>query len=181
MAERISKSAMKRRFREEENAADELAGLSDRELADLDVESRVKTEVRKTRGLKGGARKRQVKFLAKVMREDSVDAVFEFLEERKGSKLKENQMLREAERLRDMLVNETLDIQDECLQQREMLDMEWQGEELSAVLEELDLDERDLRRALFQYARNRGQNHFRETYRILRAALEKKARLEKDD
>ena len=178
MAERISKSALKRRFKEEEEAAAALADLSDRDLAKLEVGERLKEEVRNCRGLKGGSKKRQIKYLAKVMRDDSVEAVFTFLEERKGSNLKEKQLHREAERLRDVLINETLDQYDEYRKNYEDWDMDWSGEELEAALQNLDLEEKDLRSSLFQFARNRGHNHSKTTYRILRAALEKKARTE---
>ena len=81
MSEQLSRSEIKRRFKAEEDAAQELSKLSDRDLAALEVGDRLKKEVVNCRGLKGGSLKRQVKFLAKVMREDSVEAVLEFLAE----------------------------------------------------------------------------------------------------
>ncbi len=55
MTERISKSAQKRRFKDEERVAAELAMLSDRDLKKLSIDQAVKDEVINCRGLKGGA------------------------------------------------------------------------------------------------------------------------------
>ncbi len=97
MTEQISKSAQKRRFKDEESAAAELAMLSDKDLKKLTIGQAVKDEIIRCRGQKGGALKRQIKYLAKVMREDSVEEILDFLAARKGSKLKENKLYREAE------------------------------------------------------------------------------------
>ena len=179
MTERISKSARKRRFKDEENAARELSELSDGDLKHLPAGKGVKDEIVRCRGLKSGARKRQIKYLAKVMREDSVDNILEFLAERKGSKVKENALHREAERVRDVLINEAIAQQQYCLQLGEEWEPDWSGEELEAVVNRYSLDEGDLRRSVYQYVRTRFNNHYRETFRIIKAALEKEERMRK--
>lgn len=181
MIERISKSAKKRRFKDEENAAGELALLSDRDLQNLPAGDSVKKEIINCRGLKAGARKRQIKYLAKVMREDSVEDILDFLAARKGSKVKENALHREAERLRDTIINEAIEQQQYCLQQAVEWEPDWQGEELAAAVNRYPLDEGDLRRTVFQYVKTRMHNHYRETFRILKAAVEKEAMLRKLD
>lgn len=173
MSEKISKSEKKRRFKQEEEAARELSQLSNNDLVKLDIAEEVKKEARLCRGLKGGALKRQVKYLAKVMRQDSVAVVLEFLAARKGSKLKENQLHREAEQLRDLVINEALADRDECIMQGEDWDLKWEGEELDAVVQRFGLDEQDLRRSIYQYVQTRFQNHYREVFRMLKAAIEK--------
>lgn len=177
MVEKISKSALKRRFKDEENAAGELALLSDRDVQNLPAGDSVKQEIIKCRNLKGGARKRQVKYLAKVMREDSVEDILDFLAARKGSKLKENALHREAERLRDTIINEAIEQQQNCLQHAEEWEPDWHGDELAAAVARYPLDEGDLRRTVFQYVKTRLHNHYRETFRILKAAVEKEAML----
>lgn len=181
MTERISKSALKRRFKDEENAAQELALLSDRDLKKLPVGQAVKDEIIRCRGLKSGARKRQIKYLAKVMREDSVEEILQFLADRKGSKLKENKMHREAERIRDVVINEAMDLQQKCLQAGLEWEPDWRGEELDIVVRRYPVDEGDLRRTVFQYVKTRIHNHYRETFRIIKAAVEKEAMLRKID
>ena len=179
MTERISKSAQKRRFKEEESAAAELAMLSDRDLKKLSIDQTVKDEVVNCRGLKGGALKRQVKYLAKVMREGSVEEILDFLAARKGSKLKENKLHREAERLRDVIINEAMDNQQSCLQAGMVWEPNWQGEEIDSFVRRYPVDEGDLRRTVFQYVKTRIHNHNREVFRIVKAAVDKEEILRK--
>ncbi len=161
-----------------EAAAEELSRLSASDMARLPVTDTVKEEIAACHPLKGGARKRQVKYLAKVMREeDGVEEALAYLARHKGSRLKENRLHHEAERLRDLLVSEVLEFQQQAERERSPLDMEWQGPMLADMVQRLGLDERELRRSLYQYARNRGQNNYREVFRIVKAALDKKERL----
>ena len=175
--EKISKSEQKRRFKRVEEAAVELSQLSTSEIKALPVSESIKDEILATRSVKTGAKKRQIKYLAKVVREEeAVDEVLDFLAERKGSKLKANNLFHEAERLRDSVVNEALAYRQEAQQMRESLAMDWPGEELRAVLSRLDINENELRSSLYQYTLTRAQNHFREVFRMIMAALEKEAR-----
>lgn len=173
MIERLSKSERKRRFKREEEAAGELALLSDNDLKKLPVDEAVKTEIIHCRKLKGGARKRQVKYLAKVMRDGDVEAVFEFLAEKKGSKLKDTKLHHEAEHLRDLIVNEAIEFQQYCLQNGLDWEPDWPGEEIDEIIKRFDLNAGDLRRTVFQYVKTRIHNHYREVFRTLKAALEK--------
>lgn len=176
MTEQLSKSEQKRRFKQVETAAAELSLLSDNDLARLPASEALKAEIVGCRTMKGGARKRQVKYLAKIMREESVEEILAYLAANKGSKLKENRLHQEVERLRDLLVNEVIDFQQEAQQQRMHLEMDWPGESLLAVAASLAIPEGELRSSLYQYARTRGQNHYREVFRMIKAAQEKKAR-----
>lgn len=179
MTERLSKSALKRQFKEEEKAADELSLLGDRELENLPASDDVKKQIRKCRGLKGGARKRQVKYLAKVMREGSVENIFSFLADKKGSELKANRLHREAEELRDVIVDEAMAYRDYCLATGQPFDAEWPADGLERIAERLELDRIDLRRTVFQFVKTRIHNHFKEIFRILKAGLEKEERVKK--
>lgn len=181
MTERISKSARKRRFKDEENTAAELALLSDKDLTLLPVGQPVKDEIIRCRGLKAGARKRQIKYLAKVMRGDSVDDILDFLAARKGSKLRENSLHREAERLRDAIINEAMEDQQYSLQEGVAWEPDWRGGELAAAVERYKVDEGDLRRSVYQYVKTRIHNHYRETFRILKAAIDKEFMFRKID
>ncbi len=181
MTERISKSAQKRRFKDEESAAAELALVSDKELKKLAIGQTLKDEIIRCRGQKGGALKRQIKYLAKVMRDDSVDEIFDFLAERKGSKVKETKLHREIERLRDVLINEAIHAQQACLQEGVAWEPDWQGEEIDSFVQHYPVDEGDLRRTVFQYVKTRLHNHNREVFRIVKAAIDKQEILRKMD
>ncbi len=173
MTERISKSAQKRRFKHEESAAEELALLSDKMLKNLPADDSVKEEIRNCRGLKGSSRKRQIKYLAKVMRTGSVEEILDFLEERRGSHLKSKKLLQEAERLRDVIINEAMEEQQLTLQAGQIWEPNWYGKELETALEKYQFDEGDLRKSVYQYAKTRIHNYYREVFRIIKAALEK--------
>lgn len=181
MTKRISKSAQKRRFKDEESAAAELAQLSDKDLKKLSIGQTLKDEIIRCRGQKGGALKRQIKYLAKVMREDSVDVIFDFLADRKGSKVKETKLHREVERLRDVIINEAIDDQQSCLQAGMVWEPNWSGDEIESFAEHYPVDEGDLRRTVFQYVKTRLHNHNREVFRIVKAAVDKNEILRKTD
>ena len=173
MTERISKSARKRKFKQEEKGAEELALLSDKDLKTFPGSKDVKDVIISCRGLKGGARKRQIKYLAKMMRLEAVDEIFNYLVEKKGSQLKSNIIHKEAERLRDVIINEAIDDQHNCLQHGIPWEPNWPGEELDAVVQRYPFDEGDLRKSVYQYVRTRIHGHYREVFRILKAAVEK--------
>lgn len=182
MIERISKSAQKRRFKDEESAAAELALLSDKDLKKLDVSQALKEEIIRCRSQKTGALKRQIKYLAKVMRDDDVvDQIFDFLTERKGSKVKETKLHREIERLRDVLINEAIDSQQECLQRGMIWEPDWQSEEIDSFVNHYPIDEGDLRRTIFQYVKTRLHHHNREVFRVVKAAIDKQQMRKKID
>jgi ribosome-associated protein len=181
MTEKISKSAQKRRFKDDEAAAAELAMLSDKDLKKLTIDQAVKDEIIRCRTQKGGALKRQIKYLAKVMRDNSIDEIFDFLASRKGSKLKENKLHREVERLRDVIINEAIDDQQSCLQAGMVWEPNWQGEEIDSFVQHYPVDEGDLRKTVFQYVKTRLHNHNREVFRIVKAAVDKEEMLRKMD
>ena len=179
MTEYISKSALKRRFKDEESMAHELALLTDKDLKSLPASQEVKDEILRCRNIKGGARNRQVKHLAKVMREDSIENILDYLTDRKGSHAKANKLHREAERLRDVIINEAIEHQQYALQSGQAWEPDWPGEELEAVVRRYPLDAGDIRKTVFQYVRTRFHNHYREVFRILKAAVEKEEMLKK--
>lgn len=179
MTEYISRSAQKRRFKDEEDVAEELSQLTDKDIKLLPAEQLVKEEILRCRGLKGGARKRQVKYLAKVMREGSVEEILGFLAVRKGSQVKENKLQREVERLRDVVINEAIETQQRTLQAGQIWEPDWQGPEIEAVTRRYPVDEGDLRRTVHQYVKTRIHNYYRETFRILKAAVEKEELMRK--
>ncbi len=102
-----------------------------------------------------------------------MNEILDYLAEKKGSRLKSNRLQSEAERLRDVIINEALDDQQYCLQTGTEWEPDWPGEEIDAVAKRYPLDEGDLRKSVFQYTRTRIHTHYREIFRILKAAVEK--------
>lgn len=169
-----SRSEKKRQYKQIEAVARECAALSDNELARLPVDELVIEEIRVCRTVKGGALKRQIKYITKLMQHEPLDQIFTFLSQRKGSKLEENRYQHEAERLRDAIVTDALEAWQERHQLDEPWPIDWSSEPINEVLEKYPgIDEQELRSSAHQYARSRNKGHYREIFRIIRAAADK--------
>lgn len=173
MVERISRSEQKRLLKQVEQLAAELAELSDKDLRKFPGSDEIVEEILQCRNLKGGARKRQIKFLAKVLRNHALDEIYRFLGEKKGSALKQNQLLHKAERWRDIIVNEAIEICDMCRRDQLPFEPDYQSVLLAEAQRDMpDLDTADLRRCAYQYAKTRNKSHYRELFRMIKAATE---------
>lgn len=173
MTDIISRSEQKRRLKRIEDTAAELADLSNNDLKSFPGSDEIKQEILSIRDLKGGARKRQIKHLAKIMRQDSLDAVYDFLEQRKGSQQKTIQLQREAEHLRDAIINEAIADYERCRQQQRDWEPGWPSPVIEATLRQYPgFDEEGARNAAHQYVRSRNRTYYKELFRIAKAALE---------
>ncbi len=178
--EQLSKSELKRQHKQVELAAREIVQLNDDELNRLNLGPEAIETVQLCRRLKGGALKRQIKFLAKLLKQEPLDDILRLLAFQKGSKLRENKLHHEAERLRDAVINEALAARDEALRTDVMMEMDWPSEAIAEAVKRFpDADEGELRRSAYQYVRSRNRVHSRELFRLLRAAAEKQ-RLHRD-
>lgn len=177
MVEKISRSEQKRLYKQVEQLAAELALLNDKDLKQFPGNDQVKREIIACRGLKGGSRKRQIKYLAKVLRQFPLDETYLYLETRKGSSLQENQRFYQAERWRDVIINEAMEKYDLCRKDRIEFEPDYPSDLIGQALAELsEIDEKDLRRCTFQYVRSRNKTYYRELFRIFKAAIEAQAR-----
>lgn len=177
MADRLSKSEIKRRFKRIEEAAHELADFSNKDIGKLPGSEFFHDEIRNTRGLKAGARKRQIKYLAKVMRDEPIEEILDHLAAAKGSKIKENQMFHEAERIRDAIINEAIVDKQECMTAGFVWEPDWESEEIELALEQLpQLVEETVRKSVYQYVKTRNSIHSKELFRVIHSAIEYKLR-----
>ncbi len=175
MTEIISRSEVKRRLKRIEDTAGEMAELTNSDLRTFPGNDEMKREIMTIRDLKGGARKRQIKHLAKLMRqqEEGLDAIYDYLQQRKGSQQKADQLLHEAERQRDAIVNEAIADFEECRRLQQQWEPDWKSAVIADVLGRYPaFDEQAARKAAFQYARSRNRAHYKELYRIVRAAMD---------
>ncbi len=97
---RVSRTEKKRQAKEIETLSKELAELSPAELLKLPCDDFLREELKAVRKLKAGSRKRQIKYIAKELRQQPVDKFLDFLEERRGSRLKLTIEHKELERLK---------------------------------------------------------------------------------
>ncbi len=173
MTEKISRSEQKRLFKQTEDLAKELAEFTNRDLKVFPGEDEVKEAIVDCRGLKGGSRKRQIKYLAKVLRQFPMEEIYKFLENKKGSALKENQIFHQAERWRDIIINEAMEIYDDCRRNQINFEPDWNSDIMNDVLEEFpSLNETDVRRTVYQYVRRRNITHYRALFRMVKAAID---------
>lgn len=178
--EQFSKSELKRQHKQIESAAREIVRLNDNELKRLNLGAAVIEAVGLCRQLKGGALKRQIKYLTKLLKQEALDEILRLLALQKGSKLQANKLHHQAERWRDAIINEALDAREESIRSGAAMEMDWPSEAIAeAVACYPDIDEAELRRSAHQYARSRNRVHSRELFRLLKAAAEKQ-RLQHD-
>ena len=180
MVEKISRSEQKRLYRQVEQLAGELADLSDGELRKFPGDDEIKVEIKACHGLKTGARKRQIKYLAKVLHRHPLEEIYLYLKSRKGSALQENQRLHQAERWRDIIINEAVEAAERYRQERSSFEPAYPSELIPDIKKELPgVDEKDVRRCAYEYVRTRNKGHYRELFRMIKAELDSQHRLEK--
>jgi ribosome-associated protein len=177
----LSKSEKKRRAKGIEQLVYELASLPDREILALPCDQEIQEEIRSAKNLKGGAKKRQLKYATKLLRDKSVDELYEFLAQKKGSLLKKNREFHDLEHFRNLLVDETVQQYEDMvhndgyINENEPSGLFSESEALRVIVDHLpDVDQALLKNTAQQFARTRNRKFSRELFRILKAALEKK-------
>ncbi len=182
MAEYLSRSEKKRIYKQVEQLAQEVADLSDKELKVFPGGPVINEEIRATRGLKGGSRNRQIKYLAKVLRQGPLEDIYLFVTNKKGSQLHAKNQFHVAERIRDTLINEAVELHQKCRSEQIPFEPDWDSPYIEAAIEEYpNLNESELRKIVYQYVTTRYKQHYRELFRVMKAAVEQKERLEKSE
>ncbi len=180
MAEYLSRSEMKRIYKQVGELAKEVADLSDKELKSFPGGTVIHEEILATRGLKGGSRNRQIKYLAKVLRQGPLDEIYLFVTNRKGSKLHGKKQFHSAERLRDTLINEAMEVNKKCQSMQVPFEPAWDSEYIPEIVATYhNLKEKELRTVIHQYITTHNKFHYRELFRIMKAAVDHKERMEK--
>lgn len=121
--EKPSKSARKREIEALQTLADQMAGLSDKELGRLGVDQQLRDAINLVRPMRpSGARNRQLKHCVKFMDSDALDEVRAYLENRHSQQVGVNREFHEIERWRDRLVNDGDKALEELLDRHAHLD-----------------------------------------------------------
>jgi len=180
MDSQLSKSERKRRAKGMEQLVHELASLPEREIVALPCDQEIQEEILSAKNLKGGAKKRQLKYATKLLRDQPVEELYDFLAQKKGSLLKKNREFHELEHFRNLLINETVKLYEDIMnndgymKEQEPLDLLRESVALDAIVDYLpDIDKALLKNTAIQYARTRNRKFSRELFRILKAAFEK--------
>lgn len=182
MSDFISKSEMKRIYKQVEELAREVADLSDKELQSFPGGPVIHEEILATRGLKGGSRNRQIKYLAKVLRQGPLDEIYLFITKKRGSNLHAKKQFHEAERMRDALINEAMEFNQECLSMQVPFEPDWESDIIREVISTYPgIKEKELRQVVYQYVKTHNKFHYRELFRMMKAAVDLKERAAKDN
>ena len=84
--------------------------------------------------------------------------------------------------MRDTLINEAVEIHQECLAMQIPFELDWESDFMAEILTQYPhLDETELRRVIHQYVTTRNKVHYRELFRMMKAAVEQKERLQRSD
>lgn len=176
----LSRSEKKRRAKGIEQLVDELASLTEKELISLPCEKEIQEEIRSAKNLKGGAKKRQLKYATKLLRDKPVDELYNFLARKKGSLLKKNREFHEVENFRNLLLNEAVQLYGDAtnnngyISENEPLNLLKNSQAIDVIVDCFpQIDQEMLRTTAIQFARTRNKKFSRELFRILKAALEK--------
>lgn len=176
MAEYLSRSEMKRIYKQVEELAKEVADLSDKELRSFPGGPVIHEEIMATRGLKGGSKKRQVKYLAKVLRQGPMDEIYLYVTNRKGSDLHAKKQSHKAERLRDSLINEAMELRQKSLATQTPFEPDYPSEFIGDIVESYAFKEQELRQVIHNYVCSHNKQYYRELFRIIKAAVEHQER-----
>jgi ribosome-associated protein len=170
-----SRTEKKRQAKEIETLSKELSELPPADLAKLPCDDFLREEIRSVKNLKGGSRKRQIKYIAKELRQQPVDGILDFLEERRGSRLKNKIELKELERLRNDIIAAAIDEYNDREDHESYFAMSRNAPVLKRVLEAFPtLNPEDLARAAENFAVTRKHGLAREIFRTLKAAAERR-------
>jgi ribosome-associated protein len=188
MDSQLSKSEKKRRAKGIEQLVIELAALPLGEIASLPCEQEIRDEISSAKNLKGGARKRQLKYTTKLLRDMPVEELYDFLARKKGSMLKEKREFQELENFRNLLISEAVQFYEErmhnngFLNEREPEGLFNDSKTVRAIVMHIpDIDVAQLKNTAIQFAKTRNRKFSRELFRIMKAATEKAQYSQKQD
>lgn len=173
----ISRSEQKRRVKEVEKLVAELSRLSPQVLNSCPLPKDTILLLKEVRNLKGGAAKRQLKYVTKLLKDSSLDEVYSFIGERKGSALIEKKRFHEVEHWRDSLINEAVSTRKKYA----AMELEWAEDWEGSVIDELagdvpGVDKVTLQRLAYLFVQTRNPKHSREIFRHIMAAVEQQNR-----
>ncbi len=169
----LSRSEKKRRIKQLEKLVQELVDLPLALIKQLPVSNEVRELAAEVCTLKGGSRKRQIKYITKLLRNEPSEPLYDYLSRRKGKALQQNKQFHELEYLRDILIEEAISARRQAKEEQRDLEENWSSRVVADIVEELpQIDSKALTRLSFLFAMTRSKKHSREIFRLLQAARE---------
>lgn len=175
MEQSLSRSEQKRRIKSLEDLATELVALPPADIRRLPCDDSLKVEIQKTKAMKAGSRKRQLKYLAKQIRQAEFEPLYTFLAEHKGSKLQRDKVFHELEQMRDTIISEAITANREAEANNGRLDSDWASETVRYIaLQFPGVDATAIKSAAISYTRSHNPTFSREIFRLLKAGKDLK-------
>lgn len=169
----ISRSEQKRRIKEIETLVVELAKLSSQVIEKCPCSQEVKELLNEASELKGGAKKRQLKYITKLLKEQPLEQLYKYLADRKGNELVKNKQFHEIEYWRDSLLNEALEAKKQCAAEFMEWTEQWDSSVAESIAKELPgAEKKTLLRLAYLFVQTRNPRHSREIFRYLMAIRE---------
>ncbi len=169
----ISRSEQKRRIKLLEKLVVELSKLPAGVIKNVPCHDEIKEQLLDVGNVKDGAKKRLLKYITKMLRDEPVDDLYDFLSKRKGKALQENKRNHEVEFFRDSLLNEAIEQHRIFKAQSLELPEKWASDVMLDIKDKLpEIDVIALQRLSSHYARTRNRRHSREVFRLIKAAMD---------
>lgn len=174
MEETLSRSEKKRRAKNVEDLAKELIQLSANTISALPCDVPLQQEIKSASKLKGPAKKRQLKYIARELRNIETEPIYSALEKKKGSQLKKKKAFHELEHLRDAIINAAIALhEDFAAQEKRPQESDLQDEIFAGVTRKFpEIDIQAVKISALRFASSRKIKYTREVFRILNAAAE---------
>ncbi|NTV12965.1 MAG: DUF615 domain-containing protein [Desulfobulbaceae bacterium] len=170
-----SRSEKKRQAKDIEKLSQELVELPPADIAKLPCEEFLRQEIIACRDFQGGARKRQIKYVAKELRQVDVTPMLAFLESRRGSHLKGQLAEKELERHRLNILDAAICEYQDRLDHAVHFHMDPESSPLLQAKQAFpDFDIAAATRAAEDFAATRRPVHSRQLLRLLHAAAERR-------
>jgi len=173
----ISRSEQKRRIKEIVNLVAELVTLPISTLNRSPCSDEIKLLLGDAGKLKGSGRQRHVKYITKLIQDQPLDELYDFVGQYRGKALAERKQLHTLEFYRDALINEAIEQRQVCHENRIDWEENWSSDTLAELKTQMpEIDILALSRLSYRFAQTRNPRHSREIFRYLRSIQELRLR-----
>ncbi len=164
-----------------EQLASALVALPKQVQDQLPCPEEIIQELRVAVTMKGGARKRQIKYLTKLLHANGPqDELYDFIGRHQGKAIVAQKVQHQLEQYRNALIEEALDRAN--VRESSAWGELWDSRVVQALKLDLpQVDENALLRLAHRFAETRNPRYSREIFRALKAALEQQQRMERSE
>lgn len=169
----ISRSEQKRRVKEVERLVAELIELPVQVVRQIEGLDAVRDLFIETARMQGSVRQRQIKYLTKRIAAMPLEPLYAVVGQHRGRALREKKQQHRIEFFRDALIDEALDMQQDCQENGTQWEENWNSATITELQEHLpEIDSLTLSRLSYLFARTRNPRYSREIFRYLKSIEE---------